>query len=343
MTSELLGVGVVGTGWVSGEHARAFRGNPHTEIRAVVSRERSRAEAWARKHGIENCRPCTSVAEMLRDDAIRIVSICTPHHLHAEQGIEAAEAGRHVLVEKPVALDLASLHALAGAVSRAGVKSVVSFVLRWNPLFENIKAQLAQGLAGELFYAEVDYLHAIGPDYAGHAWITQKRYGGNALLTAGCHAVDALRWFVGAEAVEVSAYANRSRSNPMSFGYEPNSVTIVKFANGAMGKVATSLESVGPYTFNIALYGDRGTIRNNQVFTRCWPGQKGWATVPTILPDTADVAHHPFAGEINHLVQCILEDRKSHCNLADAVKTHEICLASEVSAVEGRPVRLPLK
>lgn len=339
---EALGVGIIGTGWVSGEHLRAFQRNPNTVVRAVVSREKSRAETWAKANGLADCRPCTDVGEMLRDDAIRIVSICTPNHMHAEQGIQAAEAGRHVLVEKPVALDLASLHALAGAVAKAGVKSVVSFVLRWNPLFENIKAQLAQGLAGELYYAEVDYLHAIGPEYTGHAWITQKRFGGNALLTAGCHAVDALRWFVGDEVVEVSAYANRSRSNPMGFGYEPNMVTMMKFANGAMGKVATSLESVGPYVFDIALYGDRGTIRNNKVFTKRWPGQTGWATIPTSLPDTADVAHHPFAGEIDHLVECIVERRESHCNLADAVKTHEICLASEISAMEGRLVRLPL-
>ncbi len=279
---------------------------------------------------------------MLGDDSVELVSICTPHHLHAEQGIACARAGRHILVEKPVALDLESLRALDSAVRQAGVRSVVSFVLRWNPLFDIIKAQLASRLIGNVYLAEVDYLHTIGPEYTGYPWIVQKQYGGTALLTAGCHAVDALRWFTGGEAVEVFAYANYSRTNPQKFGYEPNSVTLLKFAGGTMGKVSASVEAVGPYTFNIALFGDQGTIRNNRVFTNRWPGQKDWATTPTILPDTAEVTHHPFAAEIDHFVDCIRSGRESHCNIADTVKTHEICLASELSAREGRPVRLPL-
>jgi predicted dehydrogenase len=78
------------------------------------------------------------------------------------------------------------------------------------------------------------------------------------------------------------------------------------------------------------------------VFTRRWPGQKGWASIPTILPDSGDVTHHPFADEIRHFVDCIAAGKESHCSVADAVETHEICLAADVSAREGRPVRLPL-
>jgi predicted dehydrogenase len=97
-----------------------------------------------------------------------------------------------------------------------------------------------------------------------------------------------------------------------------------------------------PYTFPVSLFGDQGTIRDNRIFTRRWPGQTGWAAIPTILPDTADVSHHPFVAEVNHFVECILGGRESHCNVADAVKTHEICLAAEISARERRPVKLPL-
>jgi predicted dehydrogenase len=97
-----------------------------------------------------------------------------------------------------------------------------------------------------------------------------------------------------------------------------------------------------PYVFNIELLGDQGTIRNNQVFSKRWVGQKGWATIPTILPDSGDVTHHPFRDEINHFVDCILNGRESHANLEDAALTHEICFASEISAHERRPVPLPL-
>ena len=337
-----MGAAILGTGDVSGEHIKAYQQNPWTEVRAIVSRDRARAEAKAAEYGLANCRPYTSLEEMLRDDRIHMVSICTPHHLHVEQGVACAEAGRHVLMEKPIAIDLPGLRKLEAAVCKAGVRSVVSFVLRWNPLYETIKAILADGTIGEPFYAEVDYFHGLGRWYGGFEWISRKATGGSALLAGGCHAVDGLRWFMGQDAVEVTGMMNTSRGNRLGYEYEPNSVTLVRFADGKMGKVGTSFEAVMPYAFNILIMGDQGTVRNNQLFTSRWPGQKGWAEIPTILPDSGAVTHHPFLAEIDHFVACIREGRESHCNIADAVKTHEICLASEISAREGHPVKLPL-
>lgn len=339
---DKLGVGIIGTGWVSGEHIKAFARNPRTEVVAVCSRDAARAEAHARAFGLEGCRAYDSLDEMLKDERVRVVSICTPHHQHAEQAMRCAGAGRHLLIEKPIAITLESLRRLEQAVAASRVKTVVSFVLRWNPLFETIKALLGDETIGKIFYAEVDYLHGIGPWYQQYEWNIKKAMGASNLLTAGCHAVDGLRWFLGREAVEVSAYANYSPDNPLRYEYEPNSVTILKFADGTIGKVACSVECVMPYAFKIELLGDRGTIRNNQVYTRRWPGQTNWATIPTVMPDSGDVSHHPFVGEVDHLVECILNDTESHVNVADAVKTHEICFASEISAREGRPVRLPL-
>lgn len=337
-----LGVGIVGTGWVSTEHIRAFEHNPHTRVVALCSREKARAQEKAATMGLQGCAAYDDYAKMLQDPNVHIVSICTPHNQHAEQAILAAQAGKHILLEKPMALDLPSLRALEKAVQKAGVKTVVSFVLRWNPLFQVIKSILAQKTLGELFYAEVDYLHGCGPWYRQYAWNIKKEIGGSSLLTAGCHAVDGLRWFLQREAVEIFAMANFSKNNPLKYEYEPNSVTLIRFADGVMGKVASSVECAMPYVFNIELLGEQGTIRNNQLFTRQWPGQTGWATIPTILPDSGDVSHHPFTGEIAHLVECIRTNRESHANVADAVKTHEICLATQMSAASRQPVSLPL-
>jgi predicted dehydrogenase len=116
----------------------------------------------------------------------------------------------------------------------------------------------------------------------------------------------------------------------------------VKFEDGTMGKTASSVECVMPYLFNILLLGEKGSVRNNQVFSKRWVGQTGWATIPTILPDSGDVSHHPFKDQVSHFVDCILSDRESHANLEDAAQTHEICFASEISAREKRPVALPL-
>lgn len=340
--TETLGVGIIGTGWVSGEHIKAFEANPHTEVRGIVSRDEARAASKVHEHGLTRCRAYSHLEGLLNDPDIYIVSICTPHHLHAVQGIAAAKARKHLMLEKPVALDLASLRELQAAVRAAKVKTVVSFVLRWNPLFETLKALLADGVVGQLFYAEVDYLHGIGPWYAQYEWNIKKSIGGSSLLTGGCHAADGLRWFVGKRAVEVFAYANFSPHNPLAYEYEPNSVTLVKFEDGTLGKVASSVECVMPYVFNIELLGDGGSIRNNQVFSKRWVGQKGWATIPTVMPDSGDVTHHPFKNQVNHFVDCILNDRESHANLEDAAQTHEICFASEISARETRPVALPL-
>ncbi len=340
---KTLGVGILGTGWVSGEHIRAFEANPDTEVRAILSRERARAAAKAEEHGLTRSRAYEHLEQLLEDPGIQIVSICTPHHLHVPQAVAAAKAGKHLFLEKPVALDLAGLLELQAAVRNAKVKTAVCFVLRWNPLFEVIRSLLADGVVGQLFYAEVDYFHAIGPRYNQYAWNIKKETGGSSLLTAGCHAVDGLRWFVGKRAVEVFTYANFSPQNPLGYEYEPNSATLVRFEDGTLGKVASSIECVMPYVFNIMLLGAQGTIRNNQVFTKRWVGQRGWATIPTVLPDSGDVAHHPFRDEVNHFVDCILNDRESHANLEDAAETHEICFASEISSRERRPVALPLK
>lgn len=340
--SELLGAAILGTGDVSGEYIKAFHKNPHTEVRAILSREAARAEAKAREYGLDRCRAYTSLEELLRADDIHVVAICTPHHLHVEQGVACAQAGKHLIVEKPVALDLEGLRKLDRAIREAGVRSVVGFVLRWNPLAETIRAILAEGLLGDLYYVEADYLHGITREYRLYPWLRQRAFGGTALLTAGCHAVDVVRWFLGKEAREVFCYANASRGNPLDYEYEPNSVVLIQFEDGVMGKVATSLEHMAPYTFPITLMGNRGVIRDNRLFTKMWPGQTGWAVIPTVLPDSGAVTHHPFLELVAHFVDCVLSGKESHVNVADAVKTHEICLAAEISKLEGRPVKLPL-
>lgn len=330
--------------WIraSTEHIRAFERNPGTRVAAICSRNKARARAKAESSGLSKCEAYSKYEDLLRSPDVQIVAICTPHHLHVEQSVLAAEAGKHLLIEKPIALDLSGLRKVEAAAAKAGVKTVVSFVLRWNPLFSLIKAFLKQEMIGDVFYAEVDYLHGIGPWYGQYAWNVKKEIGCSSLLTAGCHAVDGLRWFVQKDAVEVMAMSNRSKANTLKYEYEPNTVTLIRFSDGTVGKVASSVECVMPYVFNIELLGDQGTIRNNQFYSRKWTGQSGWANIPTILPDSGDVSHHPFFGEIDHFVECILTGLESHVNVADAVKTHEICIASDLSASSGKPVSLPL-
>jgi len=162
------------------------------------------------------------------------------------------------------------------------------------------------------------------------------------MLLGGCHAADAMRWIAGDEVEEVAAFANNTKG---LFEYDANVVAVMKFRSGIIGKTSALFDCEMPYQFNLDLAGTEGTIRDNRVWSRrLFPGQNGWATIPTILPDSADVFHHPFDAEIDHFVECIRQDRESHCNIADAYRTHELCMAIDRSIEEGgRPVKLPLE
>lgn len=335
---ETIGVAVHGAGWVSGEHIKAYQQNPHTRVVAVSSRKRESAETKAAEAGLKDVKIYTDYSALLRDPDVQAVSLCTPPNLHPQETIAAAEAGKHILIEKAVANDIQSLRAMDAAVQKAGVKTVVSFVLHWNPEFLWIKRMLAEGAIGKIYYAEVDYWHNIGPWYGQYVWNIKKEVAGSAFLSAGCHAVDAMRWFVQDAVVEVHAYSNKR--NP-DYEYDTNVVGIVKFAGGAIGKLSASFDVQCPYAFNVDLLGDRGAIRDNRIFAKeFFAGQTGWIEVPTIRPDSGDVTHHPFIGEINHFVDCILQNEESHVNLTDAVKTHEVCLAIDRSAATGKPVKI---
>jgi len=333
-----LGVAIHGAGSVAEAHALSWRHNAETRIVSVSSRRLESARRLADKLG-HDVTVHESLDHVLRDERVNIVDVTSPSHVHAEQGIKIAEAGKHLMVEKPIALSSQDNRALRDAVMRSGIKSIVGFVLRWNPLFDNLKSLLASRVIGDLFYAEVDYWHGIGPSYSGWQWAHTRKTGGSATLLAGCHAVDALRWFVGDEVIEVSAYSN----NPKGlYEYDANVVAIMKFKQGAIGKTSTLLDCEMPYAFNIDLVGTEGALRDNRLWSKkLLPGQRDWSLLPTMMPDSGDVHHHPFDAQINHFVDCIQGNKQSHCNIEDAYRTHEVCLAIDQSLAEGG-VRVPL-
>jgi predicted dehydrogenase len=342
MTAEYLGVGIVGPGWVAGEHINAFGRNPHTRVVAICGRTEETARRLKEAKGLEDCQIYSDYEKMLEQADLDIVSICTPNDLHAEEGILAAKAGKHMLIEKPAATTLESLHALEEAVTEAKVKALVGFELRWSPLLEVIKSLLAADAIGSVFYSELDYRSGmLAGWYPGFDWSRKIETGGSSFLVAGCHAIDAMRWLVGSEAVEVTAY---SGGWDRRYEYDATIVAIIKFENGAVGKSLSSIELNMPYGFNIELYGDKGTIINRNLYSlSLMKGQTDFAEIPCIGPETSDVRYHPFQPEMDHLVDCILNDKEPLVNMADAVKTHEICIAADISAAENRPVKLPLK
>ena len=338
MEAKTLGVGIWGAGWVSGEHIKAYRQNPHTEVRAIGSRRAESARQRAAEAGLA-CDIYTDLDPLLTRGDIDIISICTPHHLHVHDALATAQAGKHMLLEKPAALSLADLQRVRDAVRQARVKSVVGFVLRWNPFLNIVARMRNDGFFGDLVYAESGYFSHLGPWWPGFEWGKTREQGGELLLVGGVHAVDALRWLAG-EVEEVFAYSTRVARTDLE--YEPTLTASLRFTGGAVGTLASTFEGFGPYYFPLVLCGTQAVLRQNKLYAAEFDGQTEWVEIPSILPDTAAVSHHPFQGEIDHLVDCILADRESYVNLEDAVKTHEVCFACTISAQEGRPVRLPL-
>ncbi len=339
MIDGKLGVAIHGAGQVAYAHAASWLKNPQVTIVSISSRRRQSAERLARQFGLD-CTIYDDFDQVIRDDRVDIVNLSGPNDVHTPQGIAAAQAGKHLLMEKPMCLSMDENRALRDAVAKAGVRSVVSFVLRWNPLFQNLKTLLAAGAVGRLFYLEVDYWHGLAPWWTGWEWGHTKAAGGSTMLLGGCHAVDALRWFSGREIVEVAAYSNNLKGH---FEFDANVVAILKFDDGSIGKTSALFDAEIPYAFNIDLLGTEGSLRDNRIWSkRLLPGQTGWTTMQTILPDSGAVEHHPFDAEVNHLVDCIVQGHESHCSIADAYHTHEVCIAIDRALATGKPVGLPL-
>lgn len=351
MSEKFFGAAVHGAGWVSTQHAKAYIDNPHTKIVAVSSRREESARKLADMYGLKDVKIYTSYDRLLDDPDVDIVSICTPQHLHSEEVVKAAEAKKHIVIEKPVAISLEGLKAMRDAVRKAGVKTVVSFVLRWNPIIETVKSMLAEDFFGKVYYVEADYQSHISSWWSGWDWARRKEIGVSSFLVAGVHSIDMARWlaeterFKAANITEVVAYAGGYRkgkeSPPME--YDGLEVMLVKFDNGALGKISSNYDVIMPYNFVWSIFGDKGTCKNNRVWSKKFPGQNDWVTIPGIMPDTPEVSHHPFQSEIDHFVECIIQDRESYLNLEDAVNTHEAALAAIISYNEGnRVVKLPL-
>jgi predicted dehydrogenase len=361
-----LGVGVTGVGWCASQHIAAFQKNPHTTVKWLHGRDEARTRATLAKNGLSlpEARFTTDYDELLRSPDVDIVSITTPNHLHAAQAVRAAEAGKHIVLEKPTGLDTAELVRIRNAVRQAGVRTIVSFELRYHPFLKLARWLRESGRLGRIRFARTQYLSHVTDWYSGWEWVRTRESGRSHLLAAGCHAVDALRWCSGLEPVEVSAFHTH-----FTEGYEwPTSIVVnLTLEDGALGHVTSSTDFKMPYSFSVELMGDRATLRQDLLQwldaplsidelsaanpvsgVRFEPATdingNPAIRIHTAMPGSADVSHHPFQDEIDDLVESILDRRRTTTiDVFDAQKTMEVCLAADRSAeLRGQPVKLPL-
>jgi len=333
-------VGIVGLGWAASGHIPAFNANPNCEIAAVCS---SKSQEAANEMVGGEVAVYDTLEAFLEHPDLDVVDICTPHPMHAEGAIKAAEAGKDLMIEKPLAIDYDSLLAMREAIQKAGVKSTVYFEMRFIPHFQLISSILGQGLLGDLHHLEVDYYHGIGPWYGQYAWNIKKDMGGSALITAGCHSLDLLIELADREVDEVFAYSTKSTKEfAQAYEYDTTSVAIIRFADGTVGKCTSCVDCRQPYVFNVHLVGSEGTLWNDRLWSTKLEGLTSdeWVHTPTAQAESGDVMAHPYPPQVDDFMECILEDRDSRINFEEAFITHRVMFAIEKSLEEGRPVKL---
>ena len=333
----MLGVGIRGTGQVAVQHADAIQANPETYIAAVCGRSFESAKKFTEKYAPQ-AKVYANYEDMLADKAVDIVSECMPNYLHAAEAVQALEAGKHLILEKPAGINPGETRALEEAARKTDKKSVVSFVARWHPLIVNMKSLLERQALGKVYYVETDYWHGIKPTFSSYEWIRKKQFAGGAMITGGCHVVDIAR-YLNSEITEVFAYAAKNRDD---FDYLTSYVASVKFANGAIGKISASLDGLYfPYQFNIDILGTQGACRNERFFCKeIFPVQNDWMSFSCPTPNSGAVNHHPFKEEINNLVDCILKGVSVKSDVLDACKTMKAVYAITESAETGKPVQV---
>ena len=339
-------VGVVGYGWVAGAHIDSINATDQGQITAVCSsRKLDPAELSARHGGEIQCH--TSLKTMLSDPSIDVISVCSYPYQHTRQVIAAAEAGKHLIIEKPLTLNLKDLRTMQKAVAKAGVQTCVCFECRFSSQFLATKAVIDRGLLGQIHYGEVDYYHGIGPWYGQFRWNTKRNAGGSSLLSAGCHALDALLLCMGDEVESVSSYSTGSANKDFKkYEYDTSSVTILKFKDGRVGKTASIIDCIQPYYFHTHLVGSEGSLLDNKFHSNKLGGASGldknkWSELSMKLVDSGDVSDHPFQTQFEAFFATLAKGKEMPLtDFATAAKSHEIIFAADLSAKKNRPVKL---
>lgn len=335
-------VGIIGYGWVAGAHIGAINATRQAEVTAVYStRQLDEADLLSR-HGSE-IRPYSDLQKMLASD-IDVVSICGYPYDHASQAISAARAGKHLIIEKPLALNARDLKRVEQAVADAGVKTCVCFECRYSSQFLSTKAVVDRGLLGRIHYAEIDYYHGIGPWYGQFRWNTRKDAGGSSLLSAGCHALDALLLCMGTEVESVTSLATKSANKDFAkYEYPTTSVTILNFKDGRVGKTASVIDCLQPYYFHVHLVGSEGSLLDNKFFSTQLGGlnKAKWSELSMKLLDSGDVSDHPYQTQFQAFFDALEKGKEMPLtSLKEAARTHDIIFAADRSAETGKPVKI---
>ncbi len=342
------GFGIIGTGVISSIHARAIASLPDARLVAVTDVDHERANSFAAAH---ECAAEPDLDHLLARGDVDIVSVCVPSGLHAEVGIRATAAGKHLVVEKPLDVSLEAADRLIAAAGAAGVVMTVISQHRFDSGLIELRRLLDDGQLGRLVLGEAStkwYRSQAYYDSAG--WRGTWALDGGSLMNQGIHYADLLLWCMGPVAEVTAMFSTQTHQVEV----EDAALAMLRFASGAVGTVVASTAVFPGLPQRLEISGTRGTvvIEDGEII-RCElsaegaePGQLRSVTAGRSAPagaaGSADLEIASHAAQIKDLIDAINEDRVPSVTAADGRAALEVVCAVYESARAGRTVRLPI-
>jgi len=341
--------GIVGCGGIARTHAAALANLPESVFSACCDIDGDRARALATTHGVPHV--FTDVHAMLGSGTVDAVLVCTPHPSHAMVVIAAAEAGVHVLCEKPLTIDLGESDRMIAAATKAGIRFGGIFQRRFWPAAQRIRRAIDNGKLGRITYGECQTrIWRPREYYARDAWRGKwATEGGGALMNQAVHAIDLFQWYMGPIVEIYGHYATLAHGNYIDV--EDTVVATALCANGAMGTI-TAVTTMDPnFGFKVGVHGDSGAYvsvweqpEGTEGIIDMWTVRGEEEHADILAPGRTHVPGFPafHQMQIQEFLQAILADREPAVTGAEARKALEIILAIYQSQRSGQPVRLPL-
>lgn len=250
-----LRCGLIGCGRVAPRHAQSYRQLSETELVAVADIKPSRAEHFAQEYGAT---AYTDHHALLARDDIDLVSICVPSGLHAQIALDAMQAGKHVLVEKPIAITLEDADRMIAMSEATGRTLGVVLQNRYNPPMQRLRAAIDQGKLGRLYLGNACVRWYRPQSYYEDGWHGTWAMDGGALMNQSIHHIDALQWLMG-PVQSVFAY---SATLAHRMEAEDVGVAVVRFTSGALATIeGSTLTWPQNLEGSVAIFGERGSVK----------------------------------------------------------------------------------
>jgi len=347
MTKKLK-IGMIGAGWQAENHLQGYMKSGKAEVVAIADVKKESAYNLMTKFNLKAAY-YDSYQKLLADPDVQAVSICAPNKYHSAITVSAADAGKHILAEKPFVTSPDEAKNTWEALKKSGVKCAVGYHRRFNPLYREMRSLRDEGKLGRIFFVQSDYIHNLPDELPIWDWVGKKELNPSLYAAGGGHCVDIIRYMMDEEIIECTAFV--SNINYPACETEAETVALYRFANGSIGKVMVlGLKPIESFKFDLEVYGTKGTFKNNRLILDTMPefnvpGRRDNEIVyPNWMPNNTPGITEPWDLEVCAFVDWVLgdEDGAELCKPRDAIRVAEACWAAVISSAEGRVVKLPL-